>query len=74
MSNYAVAHLDEIGEQTDGRCPWRPIRAHFGVMSFGAATWTARDAGDRLIARDDTDFDPIRDEPSFQALVATTGE
>ena len=30
MSDYAVAHIDEIDEQTDGRCPWRPIRAHFG--------------------------------------------
>ena len=47
MSNYAVAHIDEIDEHTDGRCPWRPIRAHFGVMSFGAATWTARAAASR---------------------------
>jgi len=66
MSNYAVAHLDEIDEQNDGRCPWRPIRAHFGVTSFGATTWTARAAGDRLINE--------HDEPEDEELyLVTTG-
>lgn len=66
MSNYAVAHIDEIDEQTDGRCPWRPIRAHFGVMSFGVTTWTARAAGDRLINE--------HDEPEEEELyLVTTG-
>lgn len=50
MSEYAIAHLGETDEQDGGRCPWRPVRAHFGVMSFGAATWTAREAGDRIIS------------------------
>jgi tetratricopeptide (TPR) repeat protein len=49
MSSYAVAHLDEIDEVTDGREPWRPVRHHFGIMSFGVNTWTARAAGDRII-------------------------
>jgi len=35
MSRYAVAHLDEIDEISDGRCPSRPIRHHFGIRSFG---------------------------------------
>lgn len=66
MSDYAVAHIDEIDEQTDGRCPWRPIRAHFGVMSFGVTTWTARDSGDRLINE--------HDEPAEEELyLVTTG-
>ena len=42
MSNYAVARLDDIAEQSDGRCPWRPVRHHFGITSFGANAWTGR--------------------------------
>lgn len=53
MSRYAVAHLDEIGEISDGREPSRPIRAHFGITSFGVNAWTARDAGARLINEHD---------------------
>jgi hypothetical protein len=34
MSGYAVAHLDEIEEASDGRCPWRPVRQHFGITAF----------------------------------------
>ena len=49
MSSYRVAHLDEIDEQDDGRCPWRPVRHHFGITAFGVNAWTARDAGDRII-------------------------
>jgi len=35
MSGYAVAHLDDIDEITDGREPWRPVRLHFGIQAFG---------------------------------------
>ena len=57
MSRYAVAHLDEIDEQDDGRCPWRPVRDHFGITAFGANAWTARDAGDRVINEHDESGD-----------------
>ena len=53
MSGYAVAHLDEIDEISDGRCPWRPVRHHFGITAFGVNSWTARDAGDRIINEHD---------------------
>jgi hypothetical protein len=53
MSGYAVAHLDEIDEKDDGRCPFRPIRHHFGITAFGVNAWTARDAGDRIINEHD---------------------
>src|SRR5215218_1405110 len=53
MSEYAVAHLDEIDEITDGRCPSRPIRHHFGITSFGVNAWTGRDVGDRIINEHD---------------------
>ena len=53
MSEYAVARLDEIEEQSDGRCPWRPVRHHFGIRSFGVNAWTGREAGDRIINEHD---------------------
>jgi tetratricopeptide (TPR) repeat protein len=53
MSGYAVAHLDEIDEISDGRCPSRPVRHHFGITSFGVNTWTGHEAGDRIINEHD---------------------
>ena len=53
MTGYAVARLDEIAEITDGREPWRPVRHHFGIMSFGVNAWTGRNAGDRIINEHD---------------------
>jgi tetratricopeptide (TPR) repeat protein len=53
MTSYAVAQLDEIDEVDDGREPFRPVRHHFGITSFGATAWTARDAGDRIINEHD---------------------
>jgi tetratricopeptide (TPR) repeat protein len=53
MNAYAVAHLDEIDEITDGRCPWRPVRHHFGVASFGVNAFMGREAGDRIINEHD---------------------
>jgi tetratricopeptide (TPR) repeat protein len=53
MSDYTVARIDEINELDDGRVPSRPIRHHFGITSFGINSWTARDAGDRVINEHD---------------------
>ena len=56
MSDYAVAHLEEIDELTFcDRCPSRPVRSHLGVTSFGVNSWTAREAGDRIINEHDED-------------------
>jgi quercetin dioxygenase-like cupin family protein len=49
MSGYAVANLDEIDELDDGRCPFRPVRHHFGISSFGINAWTGAAAGDRIL-------------------------
>src|SRR5918911_4289419 len=63
MSEYAVAHLEEIEEVTDGREPWRPVRHHFGITSFGVNAWTARNAGDRIInEHDEADDDDQQEE------------
>jgi len=53
MSGYTVTHLTEIDEINDGRCPFRPVRHHFGIMSFGVNTWTGKRAGDRIINEHD---------------------
>jgi tetratricopeptide (TPR) repeat protein len=53
MSGYRVANLDEIDEISDGRCPWRPLRHHFGIRSFGVNAWTGRAAGDRILNEHD---------------------
>jgi tetratricopeptide (TPR) repeat protein len=57
MSSYEVAHLDEIDEITDGREPWRPVRQHFGITSFGINAWTGRNAGDRILNEHDESDD-----------------
>jgi hypothetical protein len=64
---YAVAHLDEIDELLDGRCPYRPVRLHFGITSFGVTTWTAGAAGDRIINEHDED-DAGSDEELFVVM------
>jgi len=48
MSSYKATRLEDIAVIDDGRVPMRPVRAHFGISSFGATTWTAA-AGDRII-------------------------
>lgn len=53
MGGYAVARLDQIDELDDGREPWRPVRHHFGITSFGVTAWTGRKVGDRIINEHD---------------------
>jgi tetratricopeptide (TPR) repeat protein len=67
MSDYAVAHLDEIDAIDDGRCPWRPIRHHFGITAFGVNAWTGQNAGDRIINEHDED-EPDGDEELYLVM------
>ena len=53
MSEYTVVQIEEIDEIDDGREPFRPIRHHLGITAFGVNSWTAREAGDRLINEHD---------------------
>jgi len=52
-SGYALAHIDQIDEITDGRQPWRPVRHHFQITSFGVNTWTGHESGDRILNEHD---------------------
>jgi tetratricopeptide (TPR) repeat protein len=53
MSNYETARLEEIDEIDDGRCPFRPVRHHFGITAFGANAFGPRKAGERLVNEHD---------------------
>ena len=58
MADYAVAHLHEIDEISDGRAPFRPIRHELGITAFGVNSWTGHEAGDRIInEHDEEDWD-----------------
>ena len=65
MSGYAIAHLEEIDELTDGREPWRPVRHHFGISSFGINTWTGKEAGERIINEHDEADESDRSEELY---------
>jgi hypothetical protein len=66
LRRYAAAQFDEIDELVDGRSPFRPVRLHFGITSFGVTTWTARAAGDRII--NEHDEQDVGDEELFLVL------
>jgi tetratricopeptide (TPR) repeat protein len=68
MSEYAIVQLEEIDEQNDGRCPWRPVAAHLGITAFGANAWTGRAAGDRIINEHDESDDLDPDEELYLVL------
>jgi tetratricopeptide (TPR) repeat protein len=65
LSDYSVARLDEMEELTDGRCPWRPVRHHFGITAFGVNAWTGRETGDRIINEHDEDDAGDRQEELY---------
>jgi hypothetical protein len=65
MARFATAHLDEIDEISDGRCPSRSIRSRFGITSFGINAWTGREVGDRIINEHDEDEDDGEEELYF---------
>lgn len=53
MARFGVARVDEIAEIDDGRCPFRPVRHHFGIMAFGVIAVTAHADGDRIVNEHD---------------------
>jgi hypothetical protein len=54
MAKFSVAQLEEIAE-VQGTTPFRPVRQHFGIMTFGVNTMTAHADGDRLIGEHEED-------------------
>jgi hypothetical protein len=69
LADYAIARLDEIEEVSDGRCPFRTVRHHFGITAFGINAWTGRDAGDRII----NEHDEAEPDASEELYLVTQG-
>jgi tetratricopeptide (TPR) repeat protein len=67
VTGYRVARLEEIDELDDGREPWRPVRHHLGITAFGVNTWTAAEAGSRIINEHDED-EPDGNEELYVVL------
>lgn len=67
MAKFSVARLDEIPEVDDGRCPFRPVRHHFGITTFGITALSARSGGDRIINEHD-EADPDASEELYVVL------
>jgi len=54
MATFSVAQLEEI-TVVQGTTPFRPVRQHFGIMTFGVNTMTSHADGDRLIGEHEED-------------------
>jgi len=57
--------MEEIDELDDGRQPWRPVRHHCGISSFGITAWTGREAGDRILNEHDEADETDRSEELY---------
>lgn len=69
MAEFTVAQLEEIDEVNDGRSPFRPVRHHFGITTFGVIASTAQAAGDRLI----NEHDEAEPDSSEELYVVMSG-
>ncbi len=69
MASFGIARLDEIDVIDDARCPFRPVRQHFGITTFGVNAMTARSDGDRLI----NEHDEAEPGSSEELYVVTSG-
>ena len=49
MAAYSVTRFDAIDEIEGDGTPYRPVRQHFGIASFGVTSFTGRKSGDRII-------------------------
>ena len=53
MPRFAVHRLDEIPTVPEADVDWHPLQHYFGLSTFGANLFIARDAEDILIAEHD---------------------
>jgi quercetin dioxygenase-like cupin family protein len=49
MANFSIAQVGDIDEVDDGRVPFRIVRHHFGIQSFGVNSFTGANVGDRIL-------------------------
>jgi tetratricopeptide (TPR) repeat protein len=65
VNDYKVAKLEEIDQISDGRVPWRPVRHHFRIESFGVNAFTGANEGDRIINEHDEAAENDRQEELY---------
>jgi hypothetical protein len=53
LPRFAVHRLDEIPTVPDADVDWHPLQHYFGLNTFGANLFVARDVGDELVAAHD---------------------
>jgi mannose-6-phosphate isomerase-like protein (cupin superfamily) len=66
---YRVAHVSEIvtpPREELGKAPWRAVRRHFDIGSFGIAAYAAEAAGD-VFTGDHTEVDTHHEELFYVA-------
>jgi mannose-6-phosphate isomerase-like protein (cupin superfamily) len=62
MTGYRIARLDEIDEIDDGQRPFRAVRQHLGISTFGITAMTAHADGDLLIPEHDETYSHSSEE------------
>jgi hypothetical protein len=76
---YRVAHVSEIvtPRREPGTAPWRAVRRHFDIGSFGIAAYTAEAAGE-VFTGDHTEVDTRHEELFYvaagRAAIRVAGE
>jgi mannose-6-phosphate isomerase-like protein (cupin superfamily) len=66
---YRIAHVSEVATPAGvdpGEAPWRAVRSHFGVGSFGVSAYVAEAAGDQFTS-EHTELDTRHEELFFVA-------
>jgi hypothetical protein len=53
LPRFAVHRLDEIPTVPDADVDWHPLQHYFGLNTFGANLFVAREVGDELVAAHD---------------------
>jgi mannose-6-phosphate isomerase-like protein (cupin superfamily) len=79
-ARYRVAHVTEIvtpRREDPGKAPWRAVRRHFDIGSFGIAAYTAEAAGE-VFTGDHTELDTRHEELFYvatgRAAIRVAGE
>jgi hypothetical protein len=78
-ARYRVAHVTEIvtPRREPGTAPWRAVRRHFDIGSFGIAAYTAAAAGEVFTgdhSEDDTRHEELFYVATGRAAIRVAGE
>jgi mannose-6-phosphate isomerase-like protein (cupin superfamily) len=67
MAKYSVAQLEEIHPIEDGRAPFRAVRHHFGIQTFGVNAMYAQDEG-VVVINEHSETDPDSSEELYLVI------